>query len=240
MPYSFVSAVDAGIAANGGDGITGAKVTASVTYADHDRIVVFTNRATGGQTETLTDGTNTYTKVGSDNMSVSGDTLCQYEVRDAIAVTGATLTQNLQSGSPSAFRGMHVMRYSGLDNSSPCVQVFGTSAAFGTATDAVTCGDVNPNVVPGALIGHYYDTSSGTNSTVAGTGFTSRSTFPTEAAANTSNSRAEDKRITALGAVKATFTTTLGTDLYAVFGVFIPEPFTPAGLYYPLETSLYG
>jgi hypothetical protein len=208
---------------NGASATGTSLLVASGTYTvlAHERLVVFTTRSTAGTTETITDGTNTYSQVGGNQTSVTGDTQCWYECKDAIAVTNGTLTQTL--GTTSTFRGVHVIRYNGVSNSLASVLVYNTSATFTNAANNVTSGNLTPNFGGGWLLGHVYNTSTGTLDDSAGTGFTQRATFPTESAATGNCTILEDQRITTTTAIAATFTCTTSNQNQSVFGVFLPE-----------------
>lgn len=212
MAYAYIAEVDNGASA------TGTSLTVSATYTAGDRVIVKTTRSTPGTTETITDGTNTYNLVGGITLGV-GDRQNVYECLSAAAGT-FTVAQTL--GTTSTFRGIQVARYSGLSTSVASQIVSAYQAGPGTVADAVSSGNITPASQPGAVIGWSYNVDGG--GLAAGTGYASRATFPTEAAANGSSSRLEDKRVTATTATPATFTLSVATNNVATFALFIPEP----------------
>jgi len=195
VPYSYAGSFDAGNSASG------TTLTVSATYTAGEHVFIRAIRGSLGGTETITDGTNTYTAIGS-SVTTPGDTITHYECVSTAAGT-FTVTQTLSAA--AAFRGIQGLRYTGLDTSTS-LHAGQFQSPPPTTTDATSSGNLTPSSQPGILIGWSYDFN-GSGSTVAGTGFTSRSTFTTEAAANGSASRAEDQRLTSTAAVAATFTT---------------------------------
>lgn len=195
MAYAYSNSFD------NGNSASGTTLTVSVTYTAGEHVFIRSTRGSLGGTETITDGTNTYTAIGS-SVTTPGDTITHYECVSTAAGT-FTVTQTLSAA--AAFRGIQGLRYTGLANSTS-LHVGQLQSPPPTTTDATTSGNLTPGSQPGILIGWAYDFN-GSGSTAAGTGFTSRATFPTEATANGSASRAEDKRLTSTAAVAATFTT---------------------------------
>ncbi len=211
MAYAYVGSFD------NGDSSSGTTLSvSSVTYGAGEHVFIRTTRSTGG-TETISDGTNTYTQIGSSVTSTGGDVVTHYECVSTVAGT-YTVTQTL--GTAAAFRGIQGLRYTGLTGSS--THVGQAQTGIGTGTDAVTSTNLTPASQPGLLIGWLYDFN-GSGASVAGTGFTSRATFPTEAAANGSASRAEDRRLTSTAAVAGTFTLTATTGNLVTSAIWCAE-----------------
>lgn len=222
MAYTPNGTFDAGIAANGGDGVTGAKATKTVTYVAHERVDLYTNHssANGAATETISDGTNLYTLRGGVATSPGGDLMRHYECLDTAAGT-FTITQTLSIAQP--FRGFHGVRSLGLTGAG--VVVSNPQTAPGLTTDAVTSTSVTPaSSQKGVLFGHTYDANG--FAPTQGTGFTSLGNFPTEGAANGSEALAEYKYpITSTTPIPATFTANAsdGGGAYTTFGVWVQE-----------------
>lgn len=211
MTALFVGSFDAG------DSDSGTLLDVEVTYEEGEHVFIRCTRGSAGTTETVTDGTNVYTQIGSSVTAGSGDIVTHYECVSTVAGT-FTVTQTL--GTAAAFRGIQGMRYTGLSGWS--IHVGQSQSGIGTGIDAVTSGNLTPTSQPGLLIGWHYDFNNG-GAAVAGTGFTSRATFPTEAAANGSASRAEDKRLTSAAAVAATFTLTGATGALVTSAIWCAE-----------------
>jgi hypothetical protein len=217
MAYSFLQSVDAGSTGSG------SSLGVSITYTGGEHAYVFGTITGTVTTWTVTDnsgGSNVYTQLGSTVAGLGGDNEAIFECASVVAGT-FTVTHNW--GTAGTFRGIHVWTYNGVTGSS--ITVSNTQNGPGTGADAVTSTNLNPSSQPGALIGHTYDTNG--NALNAGTGFTSRSTFPSEAATNGVSTRLEDKRLTSTSAVPATFTLTTGTDKPTTFAFWDAELLTP-------------
>lgn len=134
-------------------------------------------------------------------------------------------TTTATAASAVTFFSLYCAEYSGLDTITPFQTTFAggsRQASPGTGTDAVTSGSVTPIYQPAAVIGYTHDSSTNTLAN-AGTGFTART-----GAVNYGSglvARPEDKRITELLSLAATWTATGGTGTYWSFvGVFSETP----------------
>lgn len=209
MAYAYQGSFD-----SGSGNVTGTSQTCSATYAAGEHVFVRTNRQAAG-TETLSDGTNTYTKLTT-VVGPSGDT---FSIWECVNTASGTFTLTMGLGTTSLYRGIQGVRYTGLSTGASLVVSSNTSPT--TGADLVTSGNVTPGSQPGLLLGWVYNTNGSVAN--AGTGFTSRSTFTTESGANGCASRAEDKRLTATTAVPATFTSTVASDPFITFAIFAAE-----------------
>lgn len=216
MPYSWSGTANAANAASG------TSLTLSVTYAVHDRVQVgITYGSPTTQTETVSDGTNTYAKIGSTlNDATNNQSYALYEVLDAAS---GTFTITLTLGAAEPFRAIWMAHQAGLQNTGSGQGTLVNRVSPGTGTDALTGGSITPASQPGMLMSVAYDDIAN-GAITKGTGFTDESNLANWDTAFTTSSRVEDKRLTSVAATNSTFTATTGTDTYAVWSVYVPEP----------------
>lgn len=213
MAYSYVGSGSAGNAASG----TALSVAATFTGGEH--VFVKTTRS-GASTETITDGTNTYSLIaGSQVTDVAGDVQSIYECQ-SVAAGSVTIIQML--GTAQTFRGIQWISYSGLMGGAAALG--NLQVAPGGGTDAATSGTFTPSGQPALLLGWIYDFDTFGLAIAAGTGFTSRDTYPDESLANGGSSMAADKRLTSTSSVAATFTVgSGGGDTMITYAIFCLE-----------------
>jgi len=217
MAYAFVANYTAANSSSGG------AITVSVTYAVHDRSIVEITYGSGTDvTETISDGTNTYSaKLTKQNIGGDSQTYSLYECKDCAA---GTFTLSFTPGTNQAFRGVSAFRYSGLDNTTNAQAVSNLQLNPGTSTDAVTSTSITPASQPGAMIATTTDDLGNCSTATAGTGFTSQGTITNWDSTLGVISRLEDIRLTSTSAKSATFTIGGVTNNEMVtFAVFIPE-----------------
>lgn len=197
--------------------------TPSVIYAAHDRAVVFVTYGSGTtDVETVSDGTNTYTKLGSTlNDATNGQSMAVFELLDA---TAGTYTVTFSVATAQAARAMAIKAYSGLSNTGAGQLASNNQSAPGNGANAVTTGTVTPAAQPGALVAASFD-DQGSETTITASGtFTSRGAFTTWDASFGTKSMSEDTRITSTSAVAGTFTAGSGTGRFLNMAVFVQEP----------------
>lgn len=215
---TFIDLIDVTSTANG------LTLTQSRTYGAGERALVWVRYVSGSVTPSVSDGTNTYTQLGTTLVDVAtGSSYALFECKNTAAGT-VTVTFTLTSPG-AAFRTMTIARYSGADTSVAGIAASQGQSAPGTTpngTDKVTSGNLTPGSQPGTLVGFGYD-DSGSSTLSAGTGFTTRGTMANQDAAFGTASRVEDIAITSTAAVAATFTITAGTDNFTAFAVFFPD-----------------
>jgi hypothetical protein len=186
------------------------------TIVTGDHVYVWTTRG-GASTETITDGTNTYTLVPSAQITGGGGDIVS--VYESVNVTGGTFTFTQTLGTSLAFRGMGVIRGTQLVTSAS--QGVGQSqVAPTTGADATTSTNLTPATQPGALLGISI-VFSGT-AIAAGTGFTDLGTFTSSDTTNGNITRIEHKRLTATSAVAATFTSAVNNSVVSI-AIFTAE-----------------
>lgn len=195
----------------------------SITYVAGDRGYVKTTSGAGGGTETISDGTNTYSFLETE-ADVSGDNQNLYECINPTPGT-YTLQQGLSGGAGITFCDIEWAAYTGLTGSSLATAQY--QGAPGTGTNAVTSGDVTPSSQPGALITFGYDFDTYSTGLVVSAGFTQRDTFATAALANGNSAMLADKRLTTTTPAAGTFTATVATDPFITFAIWCAE--TAAG-----------
>lgn len=214
MSWAFVSLTD-----NARTGTTPNPLTVSVTYSGGERVWIWTRWATDTADPSISDGTNTYTRLGS--TLVDAFTSGRYALFECKNATAGSFTISESSASGN-FMTACVAIYSGLDTSVSGIISSNAQQGPGTGTDALTSTTLTPGSQPGVLVGFSYDDSNA-SAISAGTGFTSRGTMATQDAAFGTASRIEDKNITSTAAVAATFTAAGGGDNFVAFAVFAPE-----------------
>lgn len=192
-------------------------VFASQTFAAGEFVAVGITYGNGSAvTESIADGTNTYTKVGSTLTDGSnGQNLALFVVKSAAS---GSFTITVTFASSVTYRGIMYARYTGLDASQTPTLSGTVNTNVGTGTDAVTSGNVTPGGQPAMIFAFGVEVSGGGSAMTAGTGFTDRG-----AMANWNSyigfSRFEDKRVTSTSAVPGTFTVSNGTHSYLVIGM---------------------
>ena len=214
--YSFVALTD-NANASGGTSLN----NASTTVSTGDVLIVLCVYGDGATlTESVTDGTNTYTKIGS-TINDAGNSQSMV-VFVCMNPTAGTYTQTFTISVSSPYRGIACFRYSGLDNAGTPLSVGAARANVATSADALTTGNLTPSSQPGLLWAGTLEDATGTVTAAAGTGFTDRGTIASWVA-NISNTRGEDKRITSTSAVGGTFTVSNATNGFLAMAVFVPE-----------------
>jgi hypothetical protein len=214
---TFIDLIDVTSTANG------LTLTQSRTYGAGERALVWVRYVSGSVTPSVSDGTNTYTQLGTTLVDVAtGSSYALFECKNTAAGT-VTVTFTLTSPG-AAFRTMTIARYSGADTSVAGIAAKQGQSAPGTGATAVSSGNLTPGSQPGTLVGFGYD-DSGSSTLNAGTGFTSRGTMANQDAAFGTASRVEDIAITSTSAVAATFGSPSGggTDNFTAFAVFFPD-----------------
>lgn len=171
-------------------------------------------RVSGATVTSVTDnGGNTYTQLVTLTNTVGGFNNYVFE---AIITTAAAVITTNYSGVPSASPRAHVWRATGVSSTAAQI-VSAYIASSTTATDAITSGTLTPAAQPGVLVG-WCSLAFGSNTATAGTtGFTDRGEI-----GGGSHERFEDKPISALTAVAATFTGSAAGSA-SVFGVYLQE-----------------
>ena len=175
--------------------------------------------ATATVTSVTDNGGNTYTQIGYLNNTGWG---YQVYAFDAVISTAATVVTMNYSAVPSASPKAHSYRATGA-NSSVAAQLAGQYIAVSTViTDAITSGNLTPAAQPGLLIG-WCSLSGGANTATPGTGFTDRGEITAG-----QHERYEDKAISSVSAVAATFTASLA-GAATVFGIYLQEAAAAVG-----------
>lgn len=215
MAYGFGATTDVGAS---GSGTT---QTLPVTYTVHDRAEVYITYGTGTPvSESLSDGTNTYSLVKQASDTTNNQTSSTYECKDC-ASGSFTITCTLGSSQP--YRNICCTNYTSLDNSAANTNNGTNNANPGSAADAVTSTTATPGSQPAMVFGISMDSSGGESSLAAGTGFTNRGTMANTETAFGSKTRIEDKRVTSTSAVAATFTAGTGAGRFLTFVTIVPE-----------------
>lgn len=202
-------------AANAGASASGASISVSRTYTGGERAVVWVTVG-GATTITVTDGTNTYTQVGSQVVANSGDVQAVFECASCAA---GTFTVQANFGTSNAFRGIAVHRFSGLTGSGALVGAAQT--APGTGADGLSSGNLTPASQPALLLGVSTDYNGFTVN--VGTGFTSSAVYTSVNTANGSYTTSETKRLTSTSAVAATFTATSSPQNFVTLAYWAAE-----------------
>lgn len=205
----------------------------SVAITTGDRVLVVLTYGSGSSiTLGVSDGTNTYTQVGSTQSdATAGQSMALFECKSA---TGGTYTFTA-SYNPGQFAvGIAIRAYAGLDGAVSATDALSNPTNPGTGTDALATSNITPGSQPGLVFGATMDVSGG-ETVSAGTGFTSRGTFAQWNTQFGVGTMSEDKRVTSTSATNATFTTTPGTARFLSLVAFVPETgaggggTTPAG-----------
>lgn len=202
-------------AANAGASASGSSISVSRTYTGGERAVVWVTVG-GATTITVTDGTNTYSAVGSQVVANSGDVQAVFE---CASCTAGTFTVSANFGTANAFRGIAVHRFSGLTGSGSLVGQAQT--APGTGADGLTSTNLTPASQPALLLGISTDYNGFTVN--VGTGFTSSAVYTNIDTANGSYTVSETKRLTSTSAVAATFTATSSPQNFVTLAYWAAE-----------------
>lgn len=202
-------------AANAGASASGSSISVSRTYTGGERAVVWVTVG-GATTITVTDGTNTYSAVGSQVTANSGDVQACFECANCAA---GTFTVQANFGTANAFRGIAVHRFSGLTGAGSLVGQAQT--APGTGADGLTSTNLTPASQPALLLGVSTDYNGSTVN--VGTGFTSSAVYTNVDTANGSYTTSETKRLTSTSAVAATFTATSSPQNFVTLAYWAAE-----------------
>jgi len=213
MPFAFVQQAEN---SNAGSATTivatpGASVTAGSCR------VAWVLYEGGDSTVTVGDGTDSFTEAG-DVVNDGGTRLRMFYKLNSTAGAGV-VTATYVDGARTK-RGIYVAEYTGI--ASFITSANPASAAFGSATDAVTTGNVNVTSQPALFIAWCADYVADTLTIAAGTGFTSRGTGWVFGGANP-YARLQDKRVTATGNTTGTATGQYGGHDYKITAMVFAE-----------------
>lgn len=139
-------------------------------------------------------------------------------------ILGGTGTTTATANAAVTFFSLYCKEISGLDTQSPfmaTVAAGNRQAAPGTGADLVVSGLMTPTNQPGMVDGFSNDFTAAAGIPTAGTGFTSRTGVWLVGSLST---RPEDKRITSLANVQATFTALTAGDTYYTMAMLFAEP----------------
>ena len=175
---------------------------------------IFCVRVSGANVTSVTDnGSNSYTQIATLNNIAGG--FLNY-IFEAVISTAATVVTVNYSAVPSASPRSHSYRATGANSAIAAQVVSLYTAASTTATDGLSSGNLTPAAQPGSLIG-WCSLIFGANTATAGTGFTDRGEI-----GGGVHERFEDKAISALTAVPATFTGSAAGSSN-VFAIYLQE-----------------
>jgi hypothetical protein len=227
-----------GTMAQGGTSGAVTAITCSATYAAHDVAWVVGTYGVGTPlTETVTDGTNTYVKLGSTIADgPNGQCMVQFYCKDCAA---GTYTVSFNLASSTSVVAVFVLPIHGLDNTATPVGGGQLQSSPGAATDAISSGNITPGAQPGFFGGLVLDTSDFSTNYVGGTLFTDNGGLTAWDGASLPHSRYEDVRITSTSAKAATFTATPGPGNNIVMAFTFPEP-AAGSTFPPVPQSLYS
>ena len=213
MPYSFIEQ---------GSNYTqsGPWQTPAFTNADQtsDTIFVFGVYGAASGTNTPTDlAGNTYVSVG---ITTGGANIHAYVCQNPAAYTSNQVSITFTSGNAG---GLTAVKIRGLNQSIAPQYVGNDQNPATTGTDGITSTTLTPASQPGCLLGFDYKRAYNAGTPVAGTGFGDYSAIANYNTTRTASN--EDKRITSLSAVAATFTDSTGggTDEYITVALYVPE-----------------
>lgn len=200
MAYTYIK--------TGANAANGNTITFSPT-SPGDFLLITSNTSAGGgnPTCTFTDNLSTVysTAVATVNKGAFGDWVTIFYLPNCPSGI-TTLTATYNGGTPGTCI-LRVLEYSGIATSTPLIiaGVPAVQSSPGTATDAISTGNVNVSSQPALFFGWSLDSSQ--NGFASGTGYNSR--------ASTTFGVWEDKRVTATGNNAATFTSVShGTDQF--------------------------
>jgi hypothetical protein len=227
MPWSFVGAVK---------DPDETSTTKAVTTGN--LLIVGFEDQTSGDTLTISDGVNTWTRIGTQ----LNDTVPQQDYSMtwwwAVAATTATITATI-SGQGGGHHGLWIAEYSHSSGAIPAdslVASNGNGAANGlgsgsTATDGDTSGAATPGFDGCLIVGWIFDSQegsgTGTSHFAAGTSFTERATASNDSVEFQQIWSVEDREQTTSASAAATWTC-VNTDSYAALVGFFKPP-TGAG-----------
>lgn len=204
MAYSLTGSGNTGQA-------TAGSISISATFAAGETVFVVVGTDFGSGV-TITDGTNTYGAVTAISNSVANVTVVK-----ADSVSAGTFTISCSDAHCTTIA---YFRYTGLATGTVLGTATNPQNGPGSGTDAATSGNITPSAQPAMLFGVLVDTSG--NLATAGTSFTDRG--PLTSAATNAAISVEDRRITSLSAVAATFTiASFQFDNVSTIGVLIAE-----------------
>lgn len=214
MSYAFVTSGD-----QNGSGIDIS--LAGVVLATNETVIVIATYGDGTPvTETFTDGTNTYTKVGTTiTDAADSQSMVGFVCLNAV---GGTYTLNLNLSVSETYVAYRYFRYTGLNNlgTAQATSVWRTSPA--TSTDGLIGTALSPASQPGMLFAFCAETSGNASVPTAGSLFATRGAG-TNWTAGIGYNLAEDRQITSTSSVSATFTVSSSTCQYLMYSIFIPE-----------------
>jgi hypothetical protein len=218
---------------------SGTTISCSVTYATGDTGIIFTtyNAIGSGTTTSVSDGTNTYTQVGTELVDTVNDQ--RVNMFECVNPTPGTYTVTQTIGAAKLYRGIAAGVYVGITGSA--LDYAGNfQAAPGTAANAVTSGNVTPTNAPATIIG--ITLAQGTATVTEGAGFKSRGAFTSLDTAFSNTTKIEDKTVATSADVAATFTTSsasinnmtvaLAYENIVETGTLTPNIFTETELFY--------
>jgi hypothetical protein len=218
---------------------SGTALTCSVTYETGDTGVVFTsyNAVGSGTTTTVSDGTNTYTQVGTELVDTTFDQ--RINIFECVSPTPGTYTVTCTLGAAKVSRGIGVAVYTGLTGSAEDY-AGNLQTAPATSANAVTSGNVTPTSVPATIIG--ITLAQGSATITEGTGYASQGNFTAIDSAFSNVTKIENKSVTTTDNVAATFTTSTSSvqnmtvalvfQNTVVTGTLTPNIFTEEELFY--------
>lgn len=214
--YAFVASGD-----NADAGSSSTLTITGVTFGANETVFLHITYGDGTElTETITDGTNTYEKVGSTIEDVSDNQLgAKFICKNTVA---GTYNIVLTLSASVYYRGIRYCRYTGLDNSGTAQDVSDWRSNIGTGTDALTTSNITPSSQPGILWGCAAEVSGSASVPTAGTFFTTRGSG-TNWSANIGQNLMQDRRITSTSAVASTMTLSSATNQWLVGAIFFPE-----------------
>lgn len=221
MAYAFVAQNDAWTSA------AGFTQTINVTLAAGETVEAIVLSTTASGTHSVSDGTNTYSKIGAEFDNASGMYGSWHYLHNVSAGT-VTLTATYSASSSS--RSIAYIRSTGLENTAPQTSVYRAQTETAGA-DVMTSNNLTPSSQPAILRGFCWDNNSAF-AISAGSGFNNRGLLATRNSLEGATSRIEDKRLTATSAVAATFTTSNGGSndwiFAAIFSELIPPTAVPS------------
>jgi hypothetical protein len=200
MAYGFVAQSDAFTSASG------TTQTISPTLGAGESVIACTLHTGGGaNTHSVSDGTSTFTKQGSETNDASGQRGVFHYLH---AHPGGSVTLTATLSIAASNRTLFYARYTGLANSAPQTHIYRGQAQTAGA-DGMTSTNLTPSSQPAMLFGIVND---GTSSFAlsAGTGFSDRGTLAARVSGFADTNRVEDIRLTSTSAVSATWTSASG------------------------------
>jgi hypothetical protein len=218
---------------------SGTAISCSVTYVTDDTGIIFTtyNALGTGTTTTVSDGTNTYTQVGTELVDTTYDQ--RVNIFECVNPTPGTYTVTCTLGAAKVSRGIGAGVYTGITGSAEDY-AGNFQSAPATSTDSVTSGNVTPTSAPATIIG--ITLAQGLATITEGTGFKLRGAFTDLDAGFSNVTKIEDKTVATTDNVAATFTTStsavqnmtvaLAYGNIVETGTLSPNIFTETELFY--------